>query len=89
MLGPTADQSARRQVTTNGVTVMGFNQKALVTAPEVASQLKVSVKLINLWRRTGKLEAVGYRGRSPLYRLCDLQRVERETRNSPMNLKRA
>lgn len=60
-----------------------------VTATEAARRLGVSSQLICMWRRAGKVEPIGQEGRSPLYRLGDLMDVERETRNSQYNLKRA
>jgi hypothetical protein len=66
-----------------------LGKDAKVTAPEAAAALGVRVGLIGQWRRSGKVKAIAYRGRLPLYRLGDLQDVERETRNSPMNLKRS
>lgn len=60
-----------------------------VTATEAARRLGVSSQLICMWRRAGKVAPVGRQGRSPLYRLGDLMAVERETRNSPHNLKRS
>lgn len=54
-----------------------MNRDALLTATEVASLLPVSVQLVSMWKRDGKLSPAGMRGRSPLYRfgdLCDLER---------------
>lgn len=68
---------------------MPYNPDALVTGPEVAGALRISAALISKWRELGKLSVQGYRGRSPLYKLSDIQRVERETRRSPYNLKRS
>jgi hypothetical protein len=57
---------------------------AEVTAVEAASVLGVDRHVIYMWRALGKVDPVGSRGRSPLYRWGDLLGVERETRaNDP------
>lgn len=53
-----------------------------VTAAEAAKLLGIDRHLIYVWRASGKLEPAGKRGRSPLYRWCDLVQVERDTRTS-------
>lgn len=60
---------------------MNFN--ALVTATEAATAMPgVSVQLISMWKKQGKLVARSYRNRSPLYRWGDLLQVERDTRRN-------
>lgn len=59
-----------------------MNLDALVTAAEAASLLPIDRHLIYVWRAAGRIEPVGKRGRSPLYRWCDLVQVERDTRTS-------
>lgn len=54
-----------------------MDDDALVTATEVhAVWPDVSVQLIGMWVRHGKLEPKGRRGRSPLYRWGDVTAVE-------------
>lgn len=57
-----------------------LNLDALVTATEASAGLPdVSVKLIGMWVRLGKLHPAGRRGRRPLYRWGDILVVERDT----------
>lgn len=57
-----------------------LNLDARVTATEASTGLPgVSVALIGMWVRLGKLHATGRRGRSPLYRWGDILIVERDT----------
>jgi len=56
---------------------------ALVSATEAAAKIPgVSRHLIGMWRRSGKLEVKGRRGRSPLYRWEDILLVEKATRRA-------
>lgn len=64
-----------------------MNLDALVTAREAEDYPAlranhVSRFLIGMWKRLGKLEPKGQRGRSPLYRFGDILEVERDTRRS-------
>lgn len=64
-----------------------MNLDARVTAREAEEfdPLRVhNVKrhLIYVWRAQGRIEPVGHRGRSPLYRWGDILEVERDTRRS-------
>lgn len=55
-----------------------MNRDLLVTASEVAEVLPVSVQLLSMWRRAGKLEPAGRRGRSWVYRFGDVSDLERD-----------
>lgn len=57
----------------------------LVSATEGAvllASLRVTRHAIAMWRQHGRIQPVGKRGRSPLYRFGDLLSAERETRQS-------
>lgn len=61
-----------------------MNVDARVTAVEAASRMPdVSRHLIYMWVALGKLESVGKRRRSPLYRWGDILDVEKATRMTP------
>lgn len=55
-----------------------MNRDRLVTASEIAIVLPVSVQLVSMWKRDGKLTPAGKRGRSPLYRYGDVSDLERD-----------
>lgn len=58
-----------------------WDRSAQVTASEASAWFgDVSLQLIAWWVRNGKLQSVGKRGRSPLYRWGDLVDVERQAR---------
>lgn len=64
-----------------------MNLDAHVTASEAVADpamkaQHVTIPLICMWRKLGKLRAVGKRGRSPLYRWGDILTVEAQTRMS-------
>lgn len=53
----------------------------LITAAEIDRLIpSVSRFLVGMWRRSGKLQVHGMRGRSPLYRWSEVVEVERQTR---------
>lgn len=62
---------------------------ALVTASLGAHRVQVSRQLVNYWRITGKITPVATdkRGRA-LYRLRDIVRVERDTKQSAQSHRR-
>ena len=62
-----------------------YDMNATLPAHLAARLVGVSRQLVNYWRSAGKLEPVGYDGRSPLYRLGDVVRVEAEARRSPQS----
>lgn len=65
------------------VRVVIVRQDAMVSAAEVERLIPtVSRHLVYVWRAQGKLSPAGRRGRSPLYRWCDVVAVERDTRLS-------
>jgi hypothetical protein len=56
---------------------------ALVTAAQAATLLPgVSRQLICMWRKNGKLQPRGQKGRSPLYAWDDIITTEASTRQS-------
>lgn len=55
-----------------------MNRDRLVTASEIASLLPVSVQLVSMWKRDGKLTPAGTRGRWPVYRYGDVSDLERD-----------
>jgi predicted site-specific integrase-resolvase len=55
-----------------------LDRNARVTPSEASPSLGVSIQLISMWRRNGRLRPVGKRGQSPLYRFGDLLDVERD-----------
>lgn len=58
-----------------------MNPDATLTATEAAALIpRLSRHAVGMWVTRGKLQPVGKRGRSPLYRWADLVRVERQTR---------
>jgi hypothetical protein len=59
-----------------------YDPDARLPAHLAARLVGVSRQLINSWRASGRLQPVGRRGRSPLYRLGDILRVEADTRRS-------
>lgn len=65
--------------------VAALNMDALVTATEAAASPAlddICRHLIGMWKHQGKLQVMGKRGRSPLYRYGDVIEVERQTRRS-------
>lgn len=54
-----------------------MNHDAEVTASEIASLLPVSVQLVSMWRKAGKLKPVKRRGRCWVYRYGDVSDLER------------
>lgn len=69
---------------------VSVDRDAEVTATEIEQLLPtVSRHLVYVWRRAGKLEVKGRRGRSPLYRWGDVVDVERETRTADPASQRA
>jgi DNA-binding transcriptional MerR regulator len=60
-----------------------YDPDARLPAHLAARLVGVSRQLINYWRTAGLIQPVAHRGRSPLYRLADILRVEAETRRSP------
>lgn len=60
-----------------------YDPDAKLPAHLAARLVGVSRQLINYWRTSGLIQPVARRGRSPLYRLADILRVEAETRRSP------
>jgi predicted site-specific integrase-resolvase len=62
---------------------------AQVIASDAANYLGISRQLINYWRTTGKIQAIGRRGRHQIYRLADLVEVERLTRRTPQSHRRS
>lgn len=66
------------------------NLDALVTAPEVTVVMPdVSRHLVGMWVRQKRLLVRGHRKRSPLYRLGDVLKVERDVRESGTGRPRA
>jgi DNA-binding transcriptional MerR regulator len=59
-----------------------YDPDARLPAHLAARLVGVSRQLINYWRASGLIQPVGHRGRSPLYRLGDILRVEADTRRS-------
>lgn len=55
-----------------------MNRNHEVTATEASLLLPISVQLVSMWKRNGKLQPVGTRGRSPLYRFGDLVDLEKD-----------
>lgn len=54
-----------------------------LTAPEAAmTSLGITADVVRQWKARSLIEAVGKRGRSPLFRWGDLLAVERDTRRS-------
>lgn len=58
---------------------------ARLPAHLAAAKVGVSRQLFNWWRASGKLQPVAYDGRTPLYRLGDVLKVESATRRSPQS----
>jgi len=65
-----------------------YDLDARLPAHLAAAMVGVSRQLVNYWRRTGLLQPVGARGRSPLYRLGDILQVEAATRRSTQSRRR-
>jgi predicted site-specific integrase-resolvase len=59
-----------------------YDMDALLPAHMAAEMCNVSRQLFSWWVRTGKIEPVARRGRTPLYRLGDAFDVEAQTRQS-------
>lgn len=78
---PEAFAAGRCRVLREATTV--DHREALVTASYAAPRLGVTIACICMWRRDGKVEVKGKRGRSPVYRWGDLVAVEKQTRRSP------
>lgn len=59
-----------------------YDMDAKLPAHLAAATVGVSRQLVNYWRSAGKLQPVAHAGRSPLYRLGDVLKVEAATRRS-------
>jgi DNA-binding transcriptional MerR regulator len=66
-----------------------YDLDAKLPAHLAAAMVGVSRQLVNYWRSAGLLQPVGTRGRSPLYRLGDVLKVEQATRRSVQSRRRS